>query len=124
MNIGYGCSKKKSPLYVWIGVQRLRRKAFPNRHYKYRIMTKAEIDALDTVGFDWKFCAVPDSDRSNDQTAADLQQQQASSGNRGKKSTSNDSTGEEEMQGEGDDAKMPAIERPRSPSIDVNHQEL
>lgn len=117
------CNK---PLYYWIRKQRRRRQALPNRYFHNRIMTQTEIDALDALGFDWKFCAAPNPDSSNnnnDHTDVDLQQQQASSGKRRKTSTLDHCQGEEEKPEE-DDAKMPAIEPARSSSVAVNNQGL
>jgi len=49
MNVG----TRDQSLYDWIRAQRHRRKAFPKQYRTYRSMTRAEIDALDAIGFDW-----------------------------------------------------------------------
>ena len=55
-NITCGLSRSgtRKALYTWVGFQRSRRKALPGRYLNKRIMTQAEIDALDAIGFDWE----------------------------------------------------------------------
>ena len=54
-NVSYEATAgaKRKTLYAWVGFQRSRRKAFPGRYKTKRIMSQAEIDALDAIGFEW-----------------------------------------------------------------------
>lgn len=47
------CHMKEKPIYHFIQRQRVRRKALPHRYGNNRVMSQAEIDALDAIGFDW-----------------------------------------------------------------------
>lgn len=50
MNVAHAADPQ---LYHFIKRQRARRKALPARYSTHRAMTRAEIDALDAIGFDW-----------------------------------------------------------------------
>ena len=55
-NIHHLCSSKgnkRNTLYSWLRLQRARYKALPDCFRRYRVMTQAEIDALDAIGFEW-----------------------------------------------------------------------
>lgn len=41
------------PLYRWIQLQRLRRRALPEGYRQEMVLSSAEMDALDAIGFDW-----------------------------------------------------------------------
>ena len=41
------------PLYRWVQLQRLRRRAHPQPYLKEMVLSSAEVTALDEIGFDW-----------------------------------------------------------------------
>jgi len=74
-------------MYDFMQYQRLRRQAFPKRYRHNRAMTQAEIDALDSIGFDWRLAA---------------------SRPKGKKST---------LKGQLEDGKVGKSKQPKTPAI-------
>lgn len=52
-NIHHRCKGKRNVLYTWLRLQRARYKALPDCFRQHRVMTQAEIDALDAIGFEW-----------------------------------------------------------------------